>query len=46
MSVSMLDMSMSLDGYIADLNDRLGGDDGLRLHHWGLNPDRHGFLLE
>jgi dihydrofolate reductase len=27
-------MSMSLDGYIADPNDFLGGDDGERLHKW------------
>ena len=32
MSLSVLDMSMSLDGYIADDNDYLGGDDGERLH--------------
>jgi dihydrofolate reductase len=34
MSRSVLDMSMSLDGYIADPNDYLGGDDGERLHKW------------
>jgi dihydrofolate reductase len=34
MSISVLDMSMSLDGYIADLDDFLGGDDGERLHKW------------
>ena len=34
MSSSVLDMSMSLDGYIADLNDFLGGEDGERLHKW------------
>ena len=34
MSASVLDMSMSLDGYIADTNDFLGGDDGERLHKW------------
>jgi dihydrofolate reductase len=39
MSVSVLYMSMSLDGYIADVNDLLGGDDGIRLHEWGLTPD-------
>jgi dihydrofolate reductase len=33
-SASVLDMSMSLDGYIADSNDFLGGDDGERLHKW------------
>jgi dihydrofolate reductase len=30
----VLDMSMSLDGYIADPNDFLGGEDGERLHKW------------
>ena len=34
MSISILDMSMSLDGYIAGPDDFLGGDDGERLHHW------------
>ena len=34
MSASVLDMSMSVDGYIADPNDFLGGDDGERLHRW------------
>ena len=34
MSASVLYMSMSLDGYIADPNDFLGGDDGQRLHKW------------
>jgi dihydrofolate reductase len=33
-STAILDMSMSLDGYIADPDDFLGGDDGERLHHW------------
>jgi dihydrofolate reductase len=33
-SASVLDMSMSLDRYIADPNDLLGGDDGERLHKW------------
>jgi len=32
--VSVLYMSMSLDGYIADPDDFLGGDDGHRLHNW------------
>src|SRR5918998_1633161 len=32
--ISVLDMSMSLDGYIADPNDFLGGEDGERLHKW------------
>jgi len=31
-------MSMSLDGYIADPDDFLGGDDGQRLHDW-FAPD-------
>jgi dihydrofolate reductase len=43
MALSVLDMSMSLDGYIADLNDTLGGDDGNRLHAWGLTPDGTAF---
>ena len=38
-SVSVLYMSMSLDGYIADANDQLGGDDGNRLHQWVVTPD-------
>jgi hypothetical protein len=38
MSASVLYMSMSLDGYIADPNDRLGGDDGNRLHEWIALP--------
>src|SRR5918997_225439 len=33
-SESVLDMSMSLDGDIADPNDFLGGDEGHRLHDW------------
>jgi dihydrofolate reductase len=33
-SASVLDMSVSLDGYIADAEDFLGGDDGERLHKW------------
>jgi dihydrofolate reductase len=33
-SASVLDMSMSLDGYIADPDDFLGGGDGERLHKW------------
>jgi len=43
MSRSVLYTSMSLDGYIADPNDRLGGVDGNRLHHWGLSPDGETF---
>ena len=38
MCQSVLDMSMSLDGYIADPNDFLGGEDGERLHKWA-DPD-------
>ena len=34
MSVSVFDMSVSLDGYIADHDDFLGGKDGERLHEW------------
>ena len=34
MPISVLDMSVSLDGYIADPDDFLGGDDGERLHKW------------
>ena len=37
MSASVLDMSMSLDGYIAGPNDgpgNPGGDDFMRLHDW------------
>jgi hypothetical protein len=40
--VSVLYMSMSLDGYIAGLNDELDnpfGDDGQRLHDWFVAPD-------
>lgn len=43
MSKSILDMSMSLDGYIADADDYLGGEDGERLHKWAdvdQEPDR------
>ena len=42
MSVSVLDMSMSLDGYIAGPNDEPdnpGGDGFMRLHEWFLGPD-------
>lgn len=34
MSTSVLDMSMSVDGYISTPDDFLGGDDGERLHKW------------
>ena len=44
MSVSVLYMSMSLDGYIAGPNDKPGnpgGDDGAveRLHQWGFSAE-------
>ncbi|PZG12635.1 dihydrofolate reductase family protein [Nonomuraea aridisoli] len=42
MSVSVLDMSVSLDGYIAGPNDEPGnpgGDGFIRLHEWGLTPE-------
>jgi dihydrofolate reductase len=41
-SVSVLDMSMSLDGYIADPDDFLGGDDGERLHQWAAAAGESG----
>src|SRR5262245_48237442 len=34
LSESVLDMSMSLDGYIAAPNDLLGGEDDHPLHNW------------
>ncbi len=39
MSVSVLDMSVSVDGFVADVNDYLGGDDGERLHAWADSRD-------
>jgi hypothetical protein len=46
-------MSMSLDGYIADPNDFLGGGDDHRLHEWfapagssSSYPGRPGELME
>jgi len=45
MAVSVLYMSMSLDGYIAGPNDEPGnpgGDGFVRLHEWGLTPDEEG----
>ena len=42
MSVAVLYMSMSLDGYIAGPNDESGnglGDGGERLHEWAVAPD-------
>ena len=46
MTVSVLYMSMSLDGYIAGPNDEPdnpGGDGFIRLHEWFLTPDGEGF---
>lgn len=34
MSKAVLDMSVSLDGYVSDEHDFLGGADGERLHRW------------
>jgi dihydrofolate reductase len=42
MSASVLDMSMSVDGYIADPSDFLGGDDGERLHRWADADEESG----
>jgi dihydrofolate reductase len=45
----VLDMSMSLDGYVAGPNDEPGnpgGDGFIRLHEWGLTPDGEGFRTE
>src|SRR5690606_22442986 len=42
-SASVLYMSMSLDGYIADPNDGLGGEDGMRLHAWAFEQDGQTF---
>ena len=39
MSVSVLDMSISVDGFIADPDDFLGGQDGERLHAWASSND-------
>lgn len=39
MSVSVLDMSVSVDGFVADLDDYLGGEDGERLHAWADSSD-------
>jgi dihydrofolate reductase len=39
MSVSVLDMSVSLDGFVADVDDYLGGEDGDRLHAWADSRD-------
>lgn len=42
MSVSVLDMSVSVDGYIAGPDDFLGGDDGERLHQWAATAEQSG----
>lgn len=42
MSTSVLDMSVSLDGFIADSNDYLGGENGERLHAWADAKDESG----
>ena len=34
MATIVLDISVSLDGYIATPDDRLGGQDGELLHRW------------
>lgn len=42
MSTSVLDMSVSVDGYIAGPNDEPGnpgGDGFAQLHEWGFTPD-------
>jgi dihydrofolate reductase len=39
MSLSVLDMSVSVDGFVADANDYLGGEDGERLHAWAESRD-------
>ncbi|WP_328994029.1 dihydrofolate reductase family protein [Kribbella sp. NBC_01245] len=46
MAVSVLDMSMSLDGYVADSDDYLGGVDGERLHKWADDPGTAGQFQE
>jgi dihydrofolate reductase len=45
-SASVLDMSMSLDGYIADPDDFLGGEDGERLHQWAGSGGEPGPVRE
>jgi dihydrofolate reductase len=39
-------MSMSLDGYISDPDDFLGGEDGERLHHWAGSEGEPGLVRE
>lgn len=45
-STSVLDMSVSLDGYVADPDDFLGGEDGERLHKWAAADGGSGRLSE
>lgn len=45
-STSVLDMSVSLDGYVADPDDFLGGEDGERLHKWAAAGGGSGRLSE
>ncbi|HEY3556547.1 MAG TPA: hypothetical protein VGL05_03770 [Kribbella sp.] len=40
MSSSVLEMSMSVDGYVADRNNFLGDQDGGRLHSWAAADAR------
>ena len=42
MSRSVLDMSISVDGFIADPDDYLGGEDGERLHAWAASREPTG----
>lgn len=46
MSKAVLYMSMSLDGYIADPHDFLGGEDGQRLHQWFSAGGEYGQVSE
>ena len=39
MSLSVLDMSVSVDGFVADAHDYLGGEDGERLHAWAASSE-------
>lgn len=39
-------MSVSLDGYVADENDFLGGEDGERLHRWAGADQKSSELFE
>jgi dihydrofolate reductase len=46
MGKSVVDMSVSLDGYIADDEDFLGGKDGERLHKWADATDQSAEVVE